>query len=452
MPANPKLRRFPRSKIQQDSVKGKSLGDTFYCFQHVLPIPTDEVQHLLLETIDDVKQVEYQIPVLAPVTVEWVGQKGAATSPSKTPCSASEQHAKLAEATRTNLTILHVHGGAFLWVEVYRLANVTDTIHSQGSPEASRSTTSQLAALSGGRVVSVKYRLAPQCPFPAGLLDVVVAYLSLLIPHTDSPHQPINPSTIVFSGDSSGANLLYALLQIIQLTRNHAPITINGHTVDFPLPLPAGLATLSFYADPLNSLPSYSLNRVNDLYLEVPWSLPSYPKCDLWPTSPPRSQIYAATNAYAHPFLTPAIAHDCHGMPPMWFAVGDEQFVDAARTVARRAAQQGVQVDWMQFEAMPHCFPLLLGLDTAWQAKACMQKWAAFCKACVDPKDTDRDRPSARAVKVDFLNGAVREKSIDGDLTQALPLAEVERRIHAMIDKDEDNFQAAQAGKVVSKL
>lgn len=188
---------------------------------------------------------------------------------------------------------------------------------SQGIPEASRPTTSRLAALSGGRVASVKYRLAPQCPFPTGLLDVLVAYLSLIIPPPHSPHQPIDPSTIVFAGDSSGANLLYALLQILRVTRQYPPITVHGRTVKFPLPLPAGLATLSFYGDPLASLPSYSLNRVNDLYLEIPWSHPSYPKCELWPTNPPRSQIYATTRAHAHPFITPALSHDCRGTPPM---------------------------------------------------------------------------------------------------------------------------------------
>lgn len=83
MPANPKLHRFPRSKvwdpqtrevvdavrayihrepqptiskIQRDSVKGKPLADTFHCFQGLLPIPGDHVQHLLLETIDGVKK------------------------------------------------------------------------------------------------------------------------------------------------------------------------------------------------------------------------------------------------------------------------------------------------------------------------------------------------------------------------------------------------------------
>ena len=164
-----------------------------------------------------------------------------------------------------------------------------------------------LSQILPGSSVSISHRFA-RCP----------SCLSISYnPHPHSPHQSIDPSTIVFAGDSSGANLLYALLQILRVTRQYPPITVHGRTVKFPLPLPAGLATLSFYGDPLASLPSYSLNRVNDLYLEIPWSHPSYPKCELWPTNPPRSQIYATTRAYAHPFITPALSHDCRGTPPM---------------------------------------------------------------------------------------------------------------------------------------
>ena len=118
MLANPKLSRFPRSKVwdprtqkivdalrayihrhpqptisklQQGFVKAKPLDDTFYCFQQVLGVPSDELRDLLLNTIDAVKQVEYQKPVLAPVIVEWVGQKTVSACSSKASYSASEQ-------------------------------------------------------------------------------------------------------------------------------------------------------------------------------------------------------------------------------------------------------------------------------------------------------------------------------------------------------------------------
>ena len=311
-------------------------------------------------------------------------------------------------------------------------------------------TTSQLAALSGGRVVSVKYRLAPQNPFPAGLLDVFVTYLSLLYPHPNSAHQPLDPSTIVFAGDSIGANLLYALMQIILLTQNNPPITFHSRTVKFPLPLPAGLASMSFAGDTINSLPSFLHNRVHDLFLETPWSLPSYPACELWPAYPPRPEIDAATSAFVHPFISPALAHNCRGMPPLSFIVGEELFSDAANAVARRAAQQGVQVDWIQFQAMPHCFATLPGLDTSSQAKTCMRKWAAFCKDCVEPGDIKR--PKVNAVKIEFRDGTENKIALEDGSSEPLPLSDVEQRIYRRIKQHEKEFQIAWQEKITSKL
>lgn len=111
------VRREPQptiSKIQQDSLKAKPLADSFHCFQHTIPIPNDEVQHILIKAIDGVKHVEYEKPILAPVTLEWVCQKDPSASRSKAAHSAREQRDILAQDTSRLLTIFHVHGGAFL--------------------------------------------------------------------------------------------------------------------------------------------------------------------------------------------------------------------------------------------------------------------------------------------------------------------------------------------------
>lgn len=44
----------------------------------------------------------------------------------------------------------------------------------------------------------------------------------------------------------------------------------------------------------------------------------------------------------------------------MWIAEGQEQMLDGARLVARRAREGGVRVGWVEFEGMPHSWPLLL--------------------------------------------------------------------------------------------
>lgn len=60
-----------------------------------------------------------------------------------------------------------------------------------------------------------RYRLAPQNPFPAALLDALTAYLYLLHPPPGALHKPIPASKIIIAGDSAGGNLSFALLQLL---------------------------------------------------------------------------------------------------------------------------------------------------------------------------------------------------------------------------------------------
>ena len=272
--------------------------------------------------------------------------------------------------------------------------------HSQGSPSAYRPTTTRLAEITGGRVVSIDYRLAPQHPFPATQLDVLVAYLSLLYPAASSAAKPLSATRIVFVGDSVGGSLLYNILQIIQKTTNHAPNQFNSHTVHFPLPKPAGIATLSLAGEHLQSMPSHTENLVHDLYLDIPWSLPDYPTCALWPTNPPRPLIPASAKTHAHPLLAVSLHSSWADAPPMWFAVGEEQLIDSSKAVARRAAGDGVRVTWTQFEAMPHCFATLPGLNRSKQAEILFGKLAGFCRECVEVEEELGQ--NVRAVTISF--------------------------------------------------
>lgn len=85
------------------------------------------------------------------------------------------------------MTVLYFHGQSYY----------------MSDPVAYRSTTSKLAKGTGGRVLSVRYRLSPQHPFPAALLDAFVAYLSLLSPPPGSCHDAIPSRDIVLAGDSA---------------------------------------------------------------------------------------------------------------------------------------------------------------------------------------------------------------------------------------------------------
>jgi len=73
-----------------------------------------------------------------------------------------------------------------------------------GSSATHRPITAALARLTGRRVFSLDYRLAPEHRFPAALDDALAAYLWLL-------GQGIAPGTLALAGDSAGGGLVLAL-------------------------------------------------------------------------------------------------------------------------------------------------------------------------------------------------------------------------------------------------
>jgi acetyl esterase len=80
-----------------------------------------------------------------------------------------------------------------------------------GSLDSHDSICRSLANASGCRLISVDYRLAPEHPFPAALLDGVAA-LNWLAAHTGE--LAIDPARIVVCGDSAGATLAAAVCQM----------------------------------------------------------------------------------------------------------------------------------------------------------------------------------------------------------------------------------------------
>ena len=216
-----------------------------------------------------------------------------------------------------------------------------------------------LAQATGGKVLMVHQRLAPQNPFPAALLDVFQAYLALLAPPPGSPHQAISPSSIVIAGDSSGTCLASGLLQILLLLGRRKE-TIFFHGKAIKPSVPAGAALLSVVTDLTNSFPSYEKNADGDIFPipveKLPYLERGFPTCSIWPTKPPRANLYCEAEMLSHPLASPAAAIDWSGCCPLWFASGQEQISDSARLVAQTACLQGVRVTLQEYEAMPHTF------------------------------------------------------------------------------------------------
>ena len=259
------------------------------------------------------------------------------------------------------------------------------TNSSMGTPGRFHNVVAKFAQSTGGRCLSFRYRLAPQYPFPAALLDALVCYSSLLHPPPGAFHEPILPQSIVFAGDSAGANLALALTQVLLFARTSTPLF---HGTKVSLSLPAGNTVLSAGLDVTLSLPSWQANAPFDVFSDT-WSLlaPGYPTCEIWPTDPPRGHPYCEISAMLHPLVAPALARNWEGAPPMWFAGGQERFADSAKLAAEMAARQGVRVWYEEYEEMPHDFPIM-SATWAWakteewpQSVRCMERWVAACKA-----------------------------------------------------------------------
>lgn len=170
----------------------------------------DAVLKALTGAIDALKTGEevFTVPPILPVEAEWTGYRAGVDSKAPRPdLSEPEHYTKLMSEVTSDVTILYFHGGALFLMD----------------PSSHRPTCSKLAKLTGGRCLSVRYRLAPKHAFPAALLDAFLAYLSLLAPPPGSFHEPVPAEHIVFSGDSAGGNLCMALLQLILQLHRSSP-------------------------------------------------------------------------------------------------------------------------------------------------------------------------------------------------------------------------------------
>ena len=263
---------------------------------------------------------------------------------------------------------MYVHDGGYLWVTRWYPIEIGDSNHiqhsSQGSLDESRSTAATLAGLTGGNCLSVSYRLAPQHPFPAVILDTLLVYVSMLSSPLGSPRKSIPAASIVLCGDSAGATICFAVVQVIiqaQRTSQTRSPQILFHGKQVLLQLSAGLAALSLYGDLTHSMSSWLANMKKDYLPPInPTLLPSFPNCEIWPIKSPRVNALCDVTVLHHPLVSPVAVVDWTDFPPFWLCFGEEMMADEGKLMAQRA----VPVVWEQYGAMPHCFGLLPPLNT----------------------------------------------------------------------------------------
>jgi acetyl esterase/lipase len=358
----------PISVTQANSLRDPGVKGKMWVSRYTIPKPAeDDLRAALFRAFDALSEHGEHVaaPDVAPVEVEWTGFRADAadTEPEPADMSDADKYANLMKEVTSDATILYFHGGGFYVMD----------------PASHRPATSRLARLTGGRSMSVRYRLSPQNAFPAALIDALLSYLALLHPPEGAPHGIVEPENIIISGDSAGGNLCLALLQLLLQLHRSAPegetptILFNGRQV--PVPLPGGLALLSPWCDITGSSDSVKRNAEFDYLCNV-WLPERIPDCHLWPTDPPRADVYAPDCALSHPLVSPLAARDWTGAPPVRFMVGQELLSDESAAIANKMARQGVTVAWEQYEAMPHCFAYLL--DPAPVTAMAFEGWAAW--------------------------------------------------------------------------
>jgi len=206
-------------------------------------------------------------------------------------------------AEKQDRVLINVHGGGF----------VTDSGSLvEGIP---------IANLTGMRVVSVYYRLAPEHPFPAAVDDTVAVYREMLKTH--------RPEHIGLFGTSAGAILT-------------AQTAVRLKQLGLPLPgalgVFSGLGDFSRWED---SRALFTLGGFGGAQPEV---------------HPHPDESYVGKTDVKDPVLSPLFA-DLQGMPPTLFVTSGRDILLSGTTILHRAfLRAGAPAELVVFEALPHAF------------------------------------------------------------------------------------------------
>lgn len=230
------------------------------------------------------------------------------------------------DGTQKGQVLLYLHGGGFVY----------------GWSRMHRGMVADLARRSGTNALAVRYRLAPEHPFPAALNDCLAVYRALL-------EQGVAASDIVVAGDSAGGNLVLTTL-IAARERG--------------LPLPAGAACLSPVAD-FDKEQRIRQGDVKDALLH-PRALLRF------------RNAYVKDHPVDDPLLSPMQA-DLSGFPPLLIQVGGEEvFRPDAEHLADAARRAGVRVQLEVYPGMWHVWQVFA--DKLPQAEHAVRRIAGFVR------------------------------------------------------------------------
>jgi acetyl esterase/lipase len=222
-----------------------------------------------------------------------------------TPVSANDVPAEwtVAEGARDDVAIVYLHGGGYV----------------MGSLNTHRGLCARLSRAARARVLSVDYRLGPEHPHPAAVLDAVSAVRF-------ARESGLAPERTAVAGDSAGGGLTLATLVALRDAGDPAPaagLCISPWT---DLALTGATIETKAAEDPM--VRGADLQLMADAYL-----------AGRDPKTPLASPLYA----------------DLAGLPPLLLQVGSaEILLDDAVRVVERARKAGVEADLRVWQDMIH--------------------------------------------------------------------------------------------------
>ncbi|HEX8634783.1 MAG TPA: alpha/beta hydrolase [Pyrinomonadaceae bacterium] len=246
-----------------------------------------------------------------------------------------------------NVRLVNEGGVRGEWLEPRAGEGVIFYLHGGGFVSCSAATQRPIAAalarLSGRRVFSLDYRLAPEHRYPAALDDAFAAYEWLLARGTPA-------SAICVAGDSAGGGLVLGCLLRVR---------------DAGLAPPACAVCFSPWTDLTGEAESV---RAND------------GRCAMFRTENIKEFAAAYLPAGASPrdpYASPAHADDLRALPPLLLQVGStEILLDDARGVHDKIRAAGGASRLEIYDDLPHGWQMLDGLVP--EARAALRQAAAF--------------------------------------------------------------------------
>ena len=215
------------------------------------------------------------------------------------------------EATEAGPVVLYLHGGGYC----------------TGSLDSHRQLASRIARASGSQVALLDYRLAPEDPFPAAVIDAASAFRDLL-------GTGVDPTRMAIAGDSAGGGLTMATLLALREAGD---------------PLPAAAVCLSPWVDLTQSAPSY--DSLADLD-------PMVSRADL----DEMARYYLGEADPRTELASPLLAGNLAGLPPVLIEVGaHEVLLDDATGLAGRLRAAGGTVSLTVWPELIHVFQAFPG-------------------------------------------------------------------------------------------